>query len=92
MTEYRYSREVDMESASILQEIDSLPPEAQKQVIDFIAFLKTRYRTRPAAAESKRKLAEEPFVGMWRDRKVKDLQDSSAWVRELRRREWERGA
>jgi hypothetical protein len=65
-------------------------PEAQKQVIDFIAFLKMRYRRRPGAPESKRKLAEEPFVGMWRDRE--DLQDSSAWVRELRRREWERGA
>ena len=73
-----------MESASILQEIDSLPPEAQKQVIDFIAFLKTRYQTVPGAPQSKRKLAEEPFVGMWRDRA--DLEDSSGWVRKLRQR------
>jgi hypothetical protein len=79
-----------MEKASIIQDIDSLPPEAQKEVIDFIAFLKTRYGTAPRASKSKRKLADEPFVGMWRDRD--DLEDSSAWVRDLRRREWERTA
>jgi len=78
-----------MESSSIIQDIDSLPPEAQRQVANF-AFLKTRYRTAPGAAKSKRKLADEPFIGMWRDRD--DLEDSSSWVRELRRREWERTA
>ncbi len=57
---------------------------------DFVAFLKTRYRTEPATPKSKRKLADEPFIGMWRDRD--DLRDSSAWVRELRRHEWERSA
>jgi len=37
--------------------------------------------------KSKRtKLASEPFVGMWRNRK--DLQDSRAWVRGVREREW----
>ncbi len=79
-----------MESSDIIQELDSLPPEAQRQVVDFIAFLKTRYRTEEGAAKRKRKLSEEPFIGMWRDRE--DLKDSSAWVRELRRREWKRTA
>jgi len=79
-----------MESSDIIQELDSLPPEAQRQVVDFIAFLKTRYRTEAGAAKRKRKLSEEPFIGMWRDRE--DLKDSSAWVRDLRRREWERTA
>jgi hypothetical protein len=79
-----------MESSSIIQDIDSLPPEAQRQVADFVAFLKTRYRTAPGAPKSRRKLADEPFIGMWCDRD--DLKDSSAWVRELRRREWERTA
>ncbi|MBN1660805.1 MAG: DUF2281 domain-containing protein [Anaerolineae bacterium] len=79
-----------MEGSRILQDIDSLPAEAQRQVIDFIAFLKTRYRTMPDASKSRRKLMDEPFIGMWRDRD--DLQESSTWVRELRRREWERTA
>ncbi|HSJ58719.1 MAG TPA: DUF2281 domain-containing protein [Anaerolineae bacterium] len=79
-----------MPSSRILKDIDSLPPEAQRQVIDFIAFLKTRYQTTRRASKSQRKLADEPFVGMWQDRD--DLQDSSAWLRDLRRREWERTA
>jgi hypothetical protein len=76
-----------MENYRILQEIASLPPEAQKQVLDFVAFLKTRYGTAPSAPRARRvRLAEEPFVGMWRDRE--DMPDSSEWVRALRHREW----
>ena len=77
-----------METANIAREITSLPPEAQRQVLDFVAFLKTRYPIVTPVKQSKRtKLADEPFIGMWRDRN--DLQDSSLWVRNLRQREWE---
>jgi hypothetical protein len=77
-----------MEYASIIEDLASLPPEAQKQVSDFVAFLKTRYRAVPSAQEARRvSLADEPFVGMWRDRA--DMHDSSKWVRQLRHREWE---
>jgi hypothetical protein len=77
-----------MESASIVQDIASLPPEAQREVIDFIAFLKTRYPTAPDLSVTNRtELTDEPFVGMWRDRE--DMQDSTAWVRNMRRSEWE---
>lgn len=31
--------------------------------------------------------ANEPFIGMWRDRE--DMRDSVAWVQDLRQREWE---
>ena len=80
-----------METAkSIAQEIASLPPEAQRQVIDFVAFLRTRYPTRQTIERTERvRLPDEPFIGMWRERE--DMQDSTAWVRDLRRREWERG-
>jgi hypothetical protein len=68
-----------MES-SLLRDIGSLPPEAQKQVADFVAFLKTRYPTRPTTRRAKQtKLADEPFVGMWRDRE--QMKDSSEWER-----------
>jgi hypothetical protein len=53
-----------------------------------LAFLKARY---PGSRRSKKpgqtKLADEPFVGMWRDRQ--DMRDSSAWVQDIREREWE---
>jgi hypothetical protein len=80
-----------MEATNLIRDIGSLPPEAQKQVSDFVAFLKTRYPVGKSDRKAKRtKLADEPFIGMWRDRE--DMQDSSAWVRRLRESEWERGA
>lgn len=36
--------EVKMETEKILNDITDLPPQAQRQVTDFIAFLKTRYK------------------------------------------------
>ena len=35
-----------------------------------------------------KKIANQPFVGMWQDRE--DMQDSVSWVRELRTQEWKR--
>ena len=32
-----------MEQEKIFDDISNLPPEAQRQVVDFIAFLRTRY-------------------------------------------------
>jgi len=79
-----------METTRIAREIACLPPEAQKQVMDFVAFLKTRYPVWQVVRKTRRtRLADEPFIGMWRGRE--DMQDSTAWVRSLRRREWEHG-
>jgi hypothetical protein len=80
-----------MEATNIAHEIASLPPEAQKQVIDFMAFLKARYSPPAPIKKTKRtKLAKEPFIGMWRTRR--DMQDSTAWVQSLRQQEWERSS
>ena len=35
-----------MNLARLEQDINSLPPEAQKEVVDFITFLKQKYRTK----------------------------------------------
>ena len=76
-----------MTKEEILLELDSLPPEGQRQVADFIAFLHERYaRSQPTGQSLTPDLAQESFIGMWRDRE--DMQDSSAWVRNLREREW----
>lgn len=72
----------------IAQEIDSLPPEAQKEIEDFIAFLKTRYKPVAKKRAKKARLEEEPFVGMWKGRD--DMRDSARWVRDLRQKEWTR--
>jgi hypothetical protein len=64
-----------------------LPIEGQKQVVDFIAFLQKRYqRSRLRKRSRKLRLAEEAFIGLWKDRE--DLQDSTQWVRNMRQREW----
>jgi hypothetical protein len=77
-----------METTNIAREIALLPPEAQQQVRDFVAFLKARYPTvQPVPKPTRIRLADEPFIGMWRDRE--DMQDSVAWVQHLRQREWE---
>jgi Protein of unknown function (DUF2281) len=76
-----------MEQRHILTEFDTLPPEAQRQVVDFIAFLQMHYR--PSAQEktkSKSRLSDEKYVGIWRNRE--NLRDSSAWVRNSRATEW----
>jgi len=79
-----------MEASDLAREIASLPPEAQRQVVDFVAFLKARYSAVQATKKAKRiRLADEPFIGMWRDRV--DMQDSTSWVRSLRQREWGHG-
>lgn len=76
-----------MTQEDFFKEFDSLPPEGQRQVASFIAFLRERYRRSESSEEPETSsLAQESFIGMWRDRE--DMQDSSVWVRNLREREW----
>lgn len=78
-----------MDQDKVLREFAALPSEAQRQVSDFIAFLRTRSkRTRSSKKSKQTKLADEAFIGIWRDRL--DMQDSSSWVRSLRESEWVR--
>ncbi len=75
-----------MKRDKVWRDFSSLPPELQKQVADFIAFLRTRYTADDSNKAKRTKLSREPFVGMWRDRD--DMVDSSAWVRRFRQGEW----
>jgi Protein of unknown function (DUF2281) len=72
-----------MNTAQLLSDIEQLPPEAQHQIEDFIAFIKSRYQS-----SAKTKLTDEEFVGMWSDRP--EMQDSTQWVKETRQSEWSR--
>ena len=76
-----------MTHEELLREFASLPPEIQRQVADYIAFLRERYdRELPPAEPETFTPMHVGFVGMWRDRD--DMQDSSWWVRAGRVREW----
>jgi hypothetical protein len=75
-----------MTNEEILREIDSLTPEGQRQVIDFIAFVRQRYGYLQLRETLASDLSTESFIGIWQDRS--DLKDSSAWVRSIRESEW----
>ena len=75
-----------MTNEEVIRNFSALPPEARREVEDFIAFLRERY-----GKESEKATVgdwrEESFVGMWEDRE--DLRDGGAdFVRELRETEW----
>ena len=63
----------------------ALPPEAQRQILDFMAFLEQRYRLTPRRRR-RRPLQAYAFVGLWGERK--DMEKSEQWVRAIRRQEW----
>lgn len=75
-----------MMNEDILREINSLPPEAQRQLEGFIAYLRDRYKEAQPKIAPTSDLEAEAFVGMWRDRE--DMRDSSAWVRNVRQSHW----
>ena len=75
-----------MSADNFLKDFNALPPEAQKQVENFMAFLQSRYTPAKRKAKKTSVLADEEFIGLWRDRD--DMQDSVQWVRETRQQEW----
>ncbi len=75
-----------MTNEEILREINSLPIEAQRQIEDFVRFLRQRYQSSSRSETAKTDLAAEEFIGMWRDRE--EMQDSTNWVRNVRQSHW----
>jgi hypothetical protein len=76
-----------MNQKNILKNLNSLPPAAKQQVLDYIEFLLARYGSQTETEKtSSSSLSSESFIGMWRDRT--ELADSSRWVRETRDKEW----
>ena len=63
----------------ILQALDALSDEElEAPVAHAEAILRERIK--------KTRLRADPAIGMWKDRE--DMEDSAAWVREVRQREW----
>ena len=75
-----------MRQNNLQSAFNALPPEAQKQVLDFISFLGTRYKVGSLRKTRRALLRKERFIGLWSRRE--DMKDSAAWVRNVRQREW----
>ncbi|MCP4749627.1 MAG: DUF2281 domain-containing protein [Proteobacteria bacterium] len=72
---------------NILKQFTELPLKAQQEAADFISFLYQRYALQQSSEVPKPSpLSEEPFVGMWKNRK--ELDNSTKWVRSVRQNEW----
>ncbi len=65
---------------SLVQIISSLTPEERQNLEKRLASQK------PSIQPLYISIKDDPCVGMWKDRE--DLQDSSAWVRQMRKQEW----
>lgn len=71
----------------ISQQAHRLPEAAQREVLHFIEFIRSRYPAAPPTTQptSKRKTSwsETPLYGLWQDRE--EMTDPTAYVRRLRR-------
>ena len=76
-----------MNIKAISQEINQLPPEGQREVLDFVIFLKSQFKSGKTTLK-KGSVVDAPFIGMWKDRE--DMSDSVAWVRKIRKEQWSR--
>ncbi|MBI1939430.1 MAG: DUF2281 domain-containing protein [Ignavibacteriales bacterium] len=75
-----------MENKRFYNKFESLPIEAQKQVMAFIDFLQKKYESKSRKIQQIKSITDKKFVGLWKNRD--DLIESSAWVRNLRKKEW----
>lgn len=58
-----------MDAERLWKEFTALPPDEQRQFLDFLAFLHSQHgTTADQVAPQKIALVTSPFVGMWRDR------------------------
>lgn len=75
-----------MSESTVSKKIKKLPPEAKQQAQDFVDFLYERYVKNESKKSVKKSIIESSFFGLWKDRE--DMQDSTAWVRKIRKSQW----
>jgi hypothetical protein len=67
----------------ISQQAQGLPEAAQREVLHFIEFIRSRYPAAKPARECKISWSETPLYGLWQDRE--EMADPADYVRRLRR-------
>lgn len=72
-------------TAKILQKVKSYSPDMQREIFDFIEFIENKYKLKLPVPKKKTSLREEPFVGMWKNRK--EMENSVEYVKNLRRKQ-----
>lgn len=77
-----------MSESAVSKKIKRLPPEAKKQALDFVDFLYERYADKESkeSMSTGQSISESSFFGLWKYRK--DIQDSTTWVKKIRKTEW----
>jgi hypothetical protein len=77
-----------MSEKELIKRIKKLPSEAQQEAAEFVDYLSQKYIQQPidSSSSKKKSILESSFRGMWKDRE--DMQDSTKWVRELRKSRW----
>ncbi len=76
-----------MSEKELIKKIKELPSEAQQEAVDFVEFLYKKYLLQTKkTSKPKKSVLDSSFRGMWKDRE--DLEDSTKWVRELRKSRW----
>ncbi len=76
-----------MNQARILEDFNALPVETQEVVSALVAFLgREHQRSKSSRKKNAVNLTDDKFIGLWKDRD--DMQDSSAYIRTLRKNEW----
>ena len=57
-----------MTQQNLLDEFSSLPVDAQRQVTDFVLFLRQKYQTETPIRSNDTEIRDDKFIGMWSDR------------------------
>lgn len=76
-----------MNTIQLLNDLEQLPPEAQHQIEDFIAFIKTRYQSvenkcQPEITKGDKNINPADLFGLWTEqpRNIADIR-KQAWQR-----------
>jgi hypothetical protein len=75
---------MNMSQQELFKAFQSLPNQAQRQALNFIAFLQQTYTTEIKPQKTEIDWKNDPFIGMWQERQ--DMDDSTTWVRNIRNR------
>lgn len=71
--------------SDILQKVKFYSPDMQREILDYIEFLEKKYKLKIPQTKKKSSLRNDPFIGMWKNRK--DMNDSVESIRNLRKKE-----
>ncbi|MDJ0843632.1 hypothetical protein [Crocosphaera sp.] len=70
----------------VMTKLEKLPESEQERIAQII-LNEVEKQELTVLSSASFSLENQPFVGMWKDRK--EMQNSSQWVRQLRREQWQ---